>query len=117
MPMGAAPGLPPGYESAEQTVTLGALLTLSHGLGVLPKLVRVRLKCATAEGGFAVGDVIESNPGFQSQNTGGGHAVYCTASTVFVRISSAGYQTHTKGTGAPVNITAANWRMIVSAFA
>lgn len=44
------------YESPEGYYTYGALYSLSHGLGVVPPLMRVTYVCKTAEHGFEVGE-------------------------------------------------------------
>lgn len=40
--------------------TAGGVLTVAHGLGATPKIFRVLLECATADVGYAVGDVVDA---------------------------------------------------------
>jgi hypothetical protein len=51
-------GLSKYYESPEQVITAAGLLTLAHGLGVVPKQVTGELVCKTSEFGFSIGQVI-----------------------------------------------------------
>ena len=44
------------YESAEQSITSGSTITLTHSLGAIPKLMAIELVCKTTDGGWAVGD-------------------------------------------------------------
>ena len=107
------------YVSSNQTITSGGLLTLAHGLGAAPKLVQLHLVCATAEGGWAVGDVIMvgNNNGTTSDNR---HtSAYFDATNVYVRFTttSACFTVANKGTGGAVTVTNANFRLRVRAFA
>ncbi|MFV1941319.1 hypothetical protein VPH49_10910 [Pseudomonas luteola] len=47
------------FESTQQTLTAGGILTISHGLGANPKLISAVLVCKTASSGYAVGDRVE----------------------------------------------------------
>lgn len=109
--------LPAGYASTAQTITLGGLLTLAHGLSAAPTLVRVRLECTTGDAGYSIGDIIEINPSFSNQNSGGGQAIYYDATNIYVRFSSAVYQGHNKSTGAPANLTTTSWKLLVYGWA
>lgn len=109
------------YESPEQTITLGGLLTLDHGLGVIPKLVNEVVVCKVAEGGYSVGDVVPS--ALQLAYTDAAAVVSDTATLtntqILVRIQNVSgyYRLPNKSTGAVFNITPANWRLIVRAWA
>src|SRR5690606_3073930 len=43
------------YESPEQSITLGSTITVSHGLGGVPRSVMVTIRCKTANNDFSVG--------------------------------------------------------------
>lgn len=107
------------YASTAQTITLGGLLTLAHGLSSAPKLVYVQLKCTDAGGdaGWAQNDIIECGVSFQQQNSGGGHSIYCDATNINIRMSSGAYQAHNKSTGAPSNLATAKWALLITAYA
>lgn len=60
---GGAAGLPaPDFTSAEQAVTVNSLLDVAHGLGAVPTLWQIVLRCKEAELGYSIGDEIMSIP-------------------------------------------------------
>jgi hypothetical protein len=105
-----------GYDSGEQTIVAGGLLTLSHDLGVMPQGVEVRLRCKTAEGGFAVGDECQIAVGNYM-----GIAVHRAANVrvsdaaILIRTGSSGLGVTNPATGAETSLTPANFRYIVKA--
>lgn len=107
------------YVSAEQTITAAGTVTLSHGLGVAPKLVRLTAVCKTAEQGYSVNDVLDLNPGMNSTSSlAAGLSVVTTASAIVVRFGSYGnLNAIHKTSGVVVDLTAANWRLIARAYA
>lgn len=96
------------FASSEQTITLGGLLTIAHGLGATPTLFTPQLVCKTADNGWAVNDVIQ-----QSVN---GMVMYADATNVYVRVSNTAIQSLNKTTGATVSLTPASWRLIMKAY-
>lgn len=109
------------YTSAEQAITAGGLLTLAHGLGVVPKLVVGQLICKTAENGYAIGDVIEMP--LTNLNSTAANGYGCNArkdtTNVYIRYgSNASLWPAVNGTtGVYATLSAANWRLVVRAFA
>ena len=115
----ATPVFTAQYVSSNQTITSGGLLTLAHGLGQEPKSIQLYLVCTTAEGGWAVGDVIlvGNNNGSTSDNR---HtSVYNDATNVYVRFTTtaACFTVANKGTGAAVTVNNTSFRLRVRAFA
>lgn len=109
------------YDSGEQTITAGGTLSLSHGLGAIPTLVQLVLRCKTAEIGYSVGDeLIVNNHAMYNTSSGTGsvgNSVVKTSSAVVVRFGANGYDILHKSTGAGGNaITAGNWKLIVKAW-
>jgi len=51
-------GFSKSFKSTDQTVTVNSKLTVAHGLGVVPELWKVVLKCTTAELNYAIGDEV-----------------------------------------------------------
>ena len=49
------------FISADQTITTAGLLTIAHGLGVVPKSIQVFLVCQDAEQGYLIGDIVQMN--------------------------------------------------------
>jgi hypothetical protein len=107
------------YDSGDQTITSGGSLTLAHGLSSKPKLYKSFLKCATAEYGYSVGDEIEVAHLQEGGSTSANRAVVLVpdATNVFARIGSDGLIVVHKSTGNRQNMTNANWRLIVRAWA
>lgn len=100
------------YQSTEQTITSGGLLTLAHGLGAEPSFVTLKIICKVADNGYAVGDTLDLfdmhlNPS----------AIYCNATNVYVRFATgAAVRIANKTTGASVNATLSSWKIVVRAY-
>lgn len=103
------------FTSSEQTVTFGGSLTLAHGLGATPTLVRLQLKCITAEGDYSIGDIYELGAGATS-GTDKSTAVWCDATNVNIRFSDSAPNISRKSFGYDFAITAAKWKLIVKAW-
>lgn len=103
------------FTSSEQTVTFGGSLTLAHGLGATPTLVRLQLKCITAEGDYSIGDIYELGAGATS-GTDKSTAVWCDATNVNIRFAGAAPNISRKSFGSDFAITAAKWKLIVKAW-
>jgi hypothetical protein len=109
----SGPRFAPRYVSADQTVTFNAVLNLAHGLGVRPSIVNLALKCAVAEGGYAVGDEIL----FASIDASGIYALSLSFDATNITVSTQGtIRVTNKSTTALVSITAANWRWVARAW-
>ena len=114
--MTSASGLPaPDYVSAEQAMTVSALLTLAHGLGVKPLFVSVVAICKTAEQGHAVGDELCLGPGFEAGNSVTGANVSANATNIFI-FAGADHVPINKSTFANTGLTEASWRWIARAW-
>lgn len=110
------------FDSGEQAITSGGLLTLPHGRGNRPSRVYVELVCKTAEDGWGVGDTTEAHLNSTSDSSGGGDSSYNTVyyddTNVYLRFSSqaACFITGHKSSGSPVSLTNSNWRVVVRAW-
>lgn len=104
------------YRSPIQTITAAGALSLTHGLGGLPRTVMLTLVCQTADAGYAPGDevVISAGP---ANGTDNGIGVWITSTTVEIRFGAAAglLRVVNKTTGANASITNANWRLVVTA--
>lgn len=107
-----------GYTSAQQTITSAGALTLAHGLGSKPKAVEIFLVCQTAEGGYSIGDEVFATWHMDTSN-GRGIAIVSDATNLNCRFGSSGgvFVAIHKTTGVIFNLTSANWRLVVRAFA
>jgi len=96
------------FESAEIDITnSGGYVTATHGLGAVPKLYSVCLRCKTAEHGYAVGDEVN----LEITNA------YRTSTDVSVR-KNASITLYHKTTGVyDYTITNSNWKLVFRAFA
>jgi hypothetical protein len=105
------------FESSNQTVTPNSVLNVAHGLGAIPKLFRVYLKCTTTEAatGYSAGDEIAMDFSFVS----GVSVVQCGAdgTNVSVRFTGGSLQVLHKTTAASTTITTTNWAFVVRAYA
>lgn len=111
---GVAPIFTKFYESTEQSAAVG-VLTLAHGLSTVPKMIRVFAVCKVAEAGFSVGD-IESVPDYEYSGTGIYGVSICMDNTnLTVRVAAIATMNKLSATG--FTITAANWKLIVRAWA
>ena len=109
------------YVSPEQAISAAGLLTLSHGLGVVPKQCTGELVCKTAEFGYSIGQVINCNLTLTStsalDNKGISMAKDATNLTGRFGSNVSAFGAHNFTTGAGVDLTNANWRLIVRAWA
>jgi hypothetical protein len=108
------------FTSTEQTITSGGSLTIAHGLGVKPDLIKVIIKCNTAEGGYSVGDelFISEYDTSAGANVARGCAIVRGVTNLIIRYGNAPnvFDGLRKDNGAAFNITSANWRTIFLAF-
>jgi hypothetical protein len=104
----------PGYAPANQTLTLGSQLTLTHGLGAMPTTVLVTLICLTTDLGYAVGTELEI---MYPLGTGTmGITVANTSTSIVIRVGSTP-MTLLDATGSAVGtLTTASWGIKVRAW-
>lgn len=117
LPAANTPAFTKSFTSSNQTITAAGTLSLAHGLGVMPSLVQVRLKCTSAEGNFSVGDEVIFNSG--DQNAHRGCAIVPDATNLVIRYGSDAntFNVNNKTTGASFAITNASWVAIFKAWA
>ena len=112
--------VPSRFTSSAQTITAAGALTIAHGLGAIPTLIQVRIKCTTGEHGYSTGDEVLV-PGTQ-QAAGGdfdrGLSIVPDATNLNVRFGSGGntIPVNNKTTGNGVGITTANWQIYFRAW-
>lgn len=116
---GTALPLTGAYVSAQQSITAASTVTLAHSLGAAPALIQASLVCLTAEGGYSIADQVLINPNYQANGTNGGLSIVFDATNLVIRIGSSagGLRIIRKDTGAAIDITNANWALIVKAWA
>lgn len=107
-----------GFESAQVAYTAGGSATLAHGLGQVPKIVQVELECVTAEAGYAIGQRVIIGSGYDDNSQANGVAVSYDTTNINLRFGAATMATVLNwGTGSRTNITPANWRYRIKAYA
>lgn len=114
----ARPILTKSYSSGEQTITTAGTLSLTHGLGEAPKMLRVTLVCKTTQGNYAVDDEVEWGlVGDAAADRG--VVLVPNTTTIYVRYANNAtvFGLPDKTTGTVLNLTNANWRMVVRAWA
>ncbi|MCA3704245.1 MAG: hypothetical protein INF12_14580 [Methylobacterium sp.] len=108
------------YESSPQTITAAGTLTLTHGLGGRPRFVQLLLRCVTAQHNWSPGDDVFVNLGQERLTSIQGIAVGMQNTTdIYIRYSNSGVGVFSIGdrlTGNTVDITPANWNLIVRAW-
>jgi len=107
------------YRSPDQVFAVSTTITMSHGLGVVPKLVMAFLRCVTASNGFQAGDIapapMEITQGDGANGTKGCR-LYMNQTTITVAFS--GGSSAGSGDGEPFrNISRANFVLFIEAFA
>ncbi len=97
------------YTSADTAIVYGGTGSFSHGLGVIPKLLQVFLICQTTEAGYSPGDVVAY--GYSEMS------FTLTSSAAAWAITNGAFDLPNKSSGVFTNLTAANWKFRLKAFA
>tara|TARA_R110000787_G_scaffold277073_1_gene386189 strand:+ start:53 stop:1045 length:993 start_codon:yes stop_codon:yes gene_type:complete len=106
----------PDFTSSEQTVSTGTLLNVSHGLGSIPTLVTITLRCKTGNLGYSAGDELLASSLIGSRGDAGAIS-HADSSYVSIVSGTAGIEilnTTAKQSGV---ISVGSWRWIVRAWA
>lgn len=109
------------FESAEQTITAGGLLTLAHGLDTEPILYECFIVNQTPEFGF-IADDVTAVPHFSSSSSAldsQGVAILADDTNIYVQYGNAAttFRVIRIDTGGSANITNASWTFFVRAWA
>lgn len=107
------------FSSSQQVITPAGALTLAHGLGAIPALIKSYIVCQTGELGYTAGDIVpvpENGSDFTASGTG--YTVVPDATNLNVRYGNHAsvFAIVRKDTGASAAITAANWKLLVRAW-
>ena len=115
----ANPAFTKSFVSTEQAISAAGLLTIAHSLAEMPKIVQARIICKTGEHNYSIGDeTIVYTHGDVTGNASG-MALIPDATNLVVRFGSEAnvFGVRDKTSGAAVNITLANWKLILRAYA
>lgn len=110
------------YISPEQSIVSGGSLTLAHGMGVVPKLVKFFLKCEIAEDGYSVGEIVEwGTTHYVTSNAAmsQGLSVQSDGTNIYIRYGTTSdvFSHNNWDTGAAANLTNTGWKLIIKAYA
>lgn len=101
------------YVSAQQTITAGSAVSVSHNLGMIPGCVRVTLVNQTTELNYPQGSEVDALQTESNPSGSYGFNAYATASVVSVVTGAGGIYLLNASTGAFTAITAGNWKQKV----
>lgn len=101
------------YVSAEQTITAGGTINLTHGLGAVPRIVRPVFVCKVAEAGHVVGEEIDAT--YESNGSNYNYMIAATSTTLRCVCGSNGFAAP-NASGAFQALTQANWSLVVRAW-
>lgn len=108
------------YTSAAQTITAAGSLTLAHGMGIMPKLIQVRLVCTSTDVGYSAADEVIVNP-HDTSGSGNdkGISIVPDATNLNIRFGNAAatFSILNKGTGSTGAIDNSKWTMVIKAWA
>lgn len=109
------------YQSTGQTISVAGGLTLAHGLGKAPDIVRSYLQCTSADHSYSVGDVLLYYPAEHStaSQDSVGINLQIDATNITVRFGSQAAGTITlldKTSGTSTFIDNTKWQFYVRAF-
>ena len=105
------------FVSQEQTITAGGSLNLAHGLSGTPTLLQGRLVCKTAEHGYSAGDELVIHPIGRDGTASYGIDMLPDSTNINVRFAASFLRAGHKSTNNSQNMTHANWKLVVRAWA
>jgi len=105
----------PDFTSSNQTISADALLEVAHGLGAVPSLVRVVMKCTTADLNYSIGDEVEATGDLDGAAADAGVTIYADATNVSL-VQGTVRTIHDKTSFNRANITGSSWRWVVRAW-
>lgn len=101
------------FESSEQSLSNSATISVSHGLGGVPKLFQVVIRCKTAELGYSIGDEVEAIT-FDTQDAYPSNFV--NATTIGVVTNAAAAAVTNRSSFGRNAVTNADWKFVFRAW-
>jgi len=107
------------FISTDQAIVNGGIHTIAHGLGVVPKLVQVYMRCKVAHYNHEIGDVVLANHTVLPWYGNGhfGSTIETNSTNVVMTTATSGLLVGNLATGGIAAATAANWDFFIKAFA
>ena len=103
------------FTSTDQTITSGGLLTIAHGLGVVPKSIQVFLVCQGTEQGYSIGDIVQMNVSGSGNDRGYTSVVNSTNVRIRFSDQANAFRILNFTDGMRVNATNARWKLRIIA--
>jgi len=97
------------YDSGDIAITINSATPYAHGLGAFPKVVSYYIHCTTAEHGYSPGDYVE-----QTLTSATNFAAKIDSTNITLVVGGTLQVLHYT-TQAQLNITPANWKIVISA--
>jgi hypothetical protein len=110
-PSWVSPSFKRAFVSTELSVP-STVVTVAHGLGVVPSLVRLSLRCIVTQYGWAVGDEVDIS-GQTDASSVGANSTNITVAGDLALVD----MTDKSGSPRQSSITAAAWRLVIRAYA
>lgn len=104
------------FASSEQTVTADTQLDVAHSLGGVPVMVQIILRCKTGELGYSAGDEVSVSSVVNDISGDVGATIFSDATNVSI-VQGASFRLHSRATFNEGNVTPANWRWVIRAWA
>lgn len=105
------------YAPADQVITAGGPLTLTHGLGTTPDFVDVALVNVSAEHGYNPGDILQLGEGIDASNNRGVQVIRTPTAVAIIFGSAAASISILSTSGTGSNITNNKWNLRIKAYA
>lgn len=88
----------------------GGLAQIAHGLGAVPTMVRVVLRCTTIDHGWQVGDEVDAHS-FHGAGSVAPFAIYADATNINILRTNLSISCLRKSDGSPQTITTTRWEL------
>lgn len=107
--------------ASPQTISSAGLLTIAHGMGVIPSIFQCYLTCGTGNVGYSAGNVVGVSPNTMDGSVNRGFTLWLDSTNINIRFGSGGASNIiyllNQGTGAAAPITETLWTFSVLAYA
>lgn len=105
------------YESTEQTITLGGSISLTHGLGGVPKGVNLYMVCQSSDIGYTTGDrVLVATNNDIGGNLNRGYGTKVSSTEINIKVGNTAPALINFSTGNAADVTVASWKLVVVAW-
>ncbi|WP_289036009.1 hypothetical protein [uncultured Roseibium sp.] len=104
------------YESPEQALTFSGSVTMSHGLGRIPRIVTIIATCKTDDKGYSAGEYLVLNPALNtSQDASRGFNIRVTSTQIKIGYGTTNVHILRPDTGGRDTLDSSKWKFLVRA--